>query len=182
MRYLVLAALFGLAAPASAADWIIEAPKSSISFSGTHAGKNFQGRFAKWTGQIRFDPAKLAQAKAVILIDLASANTGDKTYDGTLPQADWLAVNVARLARFETTTIEATGKNTYVAQGNLTIRGTTVPVTLPFTLAITGKQATMQGQTSLKRLAFGIGKASDAKGEWVSLDIPLTIKVSARSK
>jgi polyisoprenoid-binding protein YceI len=182
MRQLILAGLLCVATPALAADWIIEAPKSSIGFSGTHAGKNFSGNFQKWGGQIRFDPAKLAEAKVVILIDLGSARTGDKIYDGTLPQADWFAVKRARQARFETTSIKADGKNAYVALGNLKLRGVSVPVILPFTLAITGNQATMQGRTSLKRLAFGIGKSSDAAGEWVSLEIPLTIKVSARTK
>jgi polyisoprenoid-binding protein YceI len=182
MRKILLAATLCGASPAQAADWVIDAPKSSIVFSGNHAGTNFTGRFQKWSGQIRFDPAKLPEVKAVILIDLASALTGNKMYDGTLPQADWFATKASRTARFETSSIKAAANGSYVAHGSLTLRGVSVPVTLPFTLVITGKQAVMQGQTSVKRLAFGIGKTSDASGEWVSLDIPLKIKVVAVAK
>jgi polyisoprenoid-binding protein YceI len=168
--------------PAMAADWVINPAKSSIAFSGTHAGNMFNGVFQKWSGQIRFDPAKLADAKVVILIEMASARTGNKMYDGTLPQDDWFAIKAGRQARFETTSIKATTAGGYVAQGSLNLRGVSVPVTLPFTLVISGKQAVMQGQTSLKRMAFAIGKSSDASGEWVSLDIPLNIKVVAAAK
>jgi polyisoprenoid-binding protein YceI len=167
---------------AQAADWVVDLPKSSIVFSGTHAGNNFTGQFQKWSGQIHFDPAKLPQAKAIILIDLASAQTGSKMYDGTLPQNDWFNLKAKRQARFETTSIKTAANGNYVAQGSLSLRGVSVPVTLPFTLTINGKQAVMQGQTSVKRMAFGIGKSSDATGEWVSLDIPLKIKVVATTK
>jgi polyisoprenoid-binding protein YceI len=181
IRRLLTAAWLCAVTPAHAADWVIDTPKSSIAFSGTHAGAAFNGRFQKWSGQIRFDPAKLPEAKAIIVIDLASALTGNKMYDGTLPQADWFNIKAARQARFETSSIKAAA-NGYVAQGILNVRGVSVPVTLPFTLVISGKQAVMQGQTSLKRMAFGIGKSSDASGEWVSLDIPLKIKVVATAK
>ncbi len=177
-----LAAILCAVTPAYAADWIIDNKVSRIGFSGTHAGNSFKGTFERWQGQIRFDPLKLGDSKAVILIDLASARTGNKIYDGTLPQSDWLAVKAQPNARFETSSIKSSGPNSYVAQGSLSLRGTAVPVTLPFTLTITGKRAVMQGQTNIKRLAFGIGKASDATGEWVSLDIPVTIKVSAYLK
>ncbi len=182
MRGLMLAAAFVCAPSAMAADWVINPTKSSIAFSGTHAGNMFNGVFQKWSGQIRFDPTKVADAKAVILIDLASARTGNKMYDGTLPQDDWFAIKAGRQARFETSSIKATPTGSYVAQGSLKLRGVSVPVTLPFTLVISGKQAVMQGQTSLKRMAFAIGKSSDTSGEWVSLDIPLNIKVVATEK
>jgi polyisoprenoid-binding protein YceI len=182
MRNFILAAALCMATPAQAADWVIDTPKSSIVFSGNHAGTNFAGRFQKWSGQIQFDPTKLPQAKAIILIDLASALTGNKMYDGTLPQNDWFDIKSGRQARFETSSIKAAANGSYIAQGTLNLRGVSVPITLPFTLMITGKQAVMQGQTSVKRMAFGIGKTSDAAGEWVSLDIPLKIKVVAYAK
>jgi polyisoprenoid-binding protein YceI len=182
MRHLILAAALCISMPAQAENWVIDASKSSIVFLGNHAGTNFAGRFQKWNGQIQFDPAKLIDAKAIILIDLTSARTGNKMYDGTLPQADWFDIKTGRQARFETSSIKLAGNGSYVAQGSLTLRGVSVPITLPFTLATTGKQAVMQGQASVKRMAFGVGKTSDASGEWVSLDIPLKIKVVAYAK
>jgi hypothetical protein len=37
----------------------------------------------------------------------------------------------------------------------------------------------MTAQTSLSRLAFGIGQASDATGTWVPLDVQIEISIQA---
>lgn len=179
-RYLPLPALLIAAVPAQAADWTIDAKASEIRFSARHAGRDFSGVFTQWGGTIGFDPAKLDDARVAIDVKLGSASTGDTTYDKTLPGADWFNVEAFPTARFAAQSVKATGPGRYVAQGTLTIRGVSAPVTLPFSLAITGDRATMTGTTTLKRITWGIGKGPDASGAWVSLDIPVSIKVSAR--
>ncbi len=169
------------AAAALAANWTVVAAQSSIGFSGTHAGRQFKGSFQKWTAAIRFDPARLDEANATVRIDLASAFTGDKTYDKTLPEGDWFNLKATPVATFQSTKFRpgaAPGK--YIADGILTLRAVKVPVSLPFTLTMAGEMATMTGDVTLKRMAFGLGAESDASGEWVSLDIPVAVKVVAK--
>lgn len=166
--------------PVLAAAWTIDPAKSEISFSGSNAGKAFKGTFQSWKGTIDFDPDVPEAAKVEIIVDLASAKTGDATYDKSLPQKDWLDTATTSSATFTANTIRrGEGANTYVADGSLKIRSKAVPVTLPFTLAIDGDKAEMTGRAELKRLDFGIGKGSDGDGSWVSLDIPVEVKVSA---
>jgi len=179
---LLLAGSLGLASAAEAKPWAVDAKKSSISFSGQHVGKTFKGSFGAWQADIDFDPAKPEAAKVAVTIDLASAKTGDAMYDKTLPSADWFDVAKARQAKFVATKISKTGDNAYVADGTLTIRGKAVPVKMPFTLNINGDTATMDGKVTLTRTAWGIGSGSDAKGEWVSLKIPVQVKVVATAK
>ncbi len=171
-----------VAAKAASADWIVVPAKSDIAYSGTHAGRTFNGRFSKWTAAIRFDPARLAEANATVRIDLASSKTGDKTYDETLPGSDWFDVSKAPVAMFQSQRFRANGPGKYIADGVLTLRNMKVPVSLPFSLVIAGNTATMAGQVTLKRMAFGLGKTSDPAGDWVSLDIPVSIKVTATAK
>ena len=66
-----------------------------------------------------------------------------------------------------------------MAEGTLTLRGAAVPVTLPFTLTLDGARAEMSGRAVLQRLDFGVGRGPDAAGAWVSLDIPVEVKVVA---
>lgn len=179
---LLLAGSLGLATAAEAKPWAVDAKRSSIGFSGQHMGKAFKGSFGTWQASIDFDPAKPEAAKVAVTIDLASAKTGDAMYDKTLPSADWFDVAKARQAKFVATKITKTGGNAYVADGQLTMRGKAVPVKLPFTLNIAGNTATMDGKVTLKRTAWGIGSGSDAKGDWVSLDIPVQVKVVATAK
>ena len=72
---------------------------------------------------------------------------------------------------------QAGGPGRYVAAGVLTIRGVAKPLTLPFTLAITGAAAKMNAAVQLNRLAFGVGQ-----GEWKATDtVPagVTVNVAA---
>ena len=81
--------LFAAPLAAQAADWTVDPAKSRIGFSGTQVGAPFKGRFTRYDARIDFDPAKPEAGKAVVLIDLTSAETGDKQRDEALPQADW---------------------------------------------------------------------------------------------
>jgi polyisoprenoid-binding protein YceI len=178
-----VAVAFLFVLPAQGAEWIIDPSQSAITFKGTHAGSEFGGSFGKWSGAITFDPAALDAAKAVIDVDLTTATTGDATRDGTLPQADWLQTATSPQAKFESTSVKAgAAAGEYVMSGNLSLRGVSVPLELPFKLAIDGTSAKVEGSVTLKRLDFGIGKASDTPGQWVSLDIPINFTVVAAKK
>jgi polyisoprenoid-binding protein YceI len=181
-RVILITALMSAALPAYAASsWtVVPGAASRISFSGEHAGNKFKGSFEKWDAVIAFDPADLAGSKATVTVAMASAKTGDPTYDKTLPTADWFDITKGATGVFETTAFRAKGGDDYEADGTLTIRGVKVPVVLAFTFKSTGDTATLTGKTALKRLDFGMGKGSDADGSWVSLAIPLDVSVSLK--
>jgi len=182
-RALLATALIALALPAgaqqAAAAWKVDPAKSAIVFRSTYAGTPVMGRFARWTAAISFDPAKLAEAKVVVDVDLASASTGDRTVDPQLPTADWFNTGAFPRARFTSTSVVQTGGGRYLAKGSLAMRGVSVPVELPFTLTINGDSAQMAGTAKLDRRAFKLGMASDASGEWVAFAVPLEIRVTA---
>ena len=66
--------------PALAADWTVQAG-STLGFSSSQQGEAFEGRFDKFSAQIRFDPAKLALCRFDVGIQLASANTHNSERD-----------------------------------------------------------------------------------------------------
>ena len=180
-RAAIIAATFLIpSSPVLASKWKVVPDQSAIGFSGTHAGAPFQGRFAEWSADITFDPDALDQAKATVRVNLSSASTGNATYDKSLPTADWFDVGANTTAVFETSAIQKLDANTYRADGMLSMRGKQVPVTLTFALEIEDDTAIMIGKSTLARLDFGIGAASDATGAWVSLEIPLDVKVVAQ--
>ena len=164
----------------AATTWTVVPAESKIAFSGQHAGNTFKGVFEKWEAVISFDPADLAGSKATVTVALASAKTGDATYDKTLPTADWFDAAKGPSGVFETTAFRAMGGDKFEADGALSIRGAKVPVTLAFTFTAIGNTAKLSGTTKLKRTDFGIGKGSDGDGSWVSLDIPVEVSVSLK--
>ena len=179
-RLIATLALLTLAAPAAAARWAVVPAQSRIGFTANWLGKPVEGVLRIWSAVIDFDPAAPAKANVAVTIDLASAVTGDRTVDGSLPGEDWFAVASGKTARFVSTKVAAAGPGRYVATGTLTIRGHAVPVTLPFALAIAGDTATMTGRVQLDRRSWTLGLESDATAEYVAFAVPLAVKLVAK--
>lgn len=167
-------------ATAAAPAWTVNKAASSIRFKSAFSGTAFEGAFTRWDAQINFDPKNLGASKATITIDLASAATGDRDRDESLPTADWF--NTARFPRatFTTTAIRDLGGGRYQAVGALNLKGVSKPVTLPFTLAITGDQARMNGQVVIRRNDFGVGQGQFAGADTVPFEVTVTVAVNAK--
>jgi len=163
---------------AMAKEYVVDYDNSKIEFSGTHADMPFKGRFEEWAVQISFDPANLSTSKLIATFNTASAKTGNAIYDGTLPQKDWFDVKKHPQANFIGTSITAKEDGHYNAQGKLTIRGITNPVSFDFTLSDLDKSPVkLDGTLTINRLDFDIGKGSDASAEWVGREITIKIDV-----
>jgi cytochrome b561/polyisoprenoid-binding protein YceI len=169
-------------APAAASTWRVNTASSSIAFGFTYNDEengpaHFDGRFSRWRADIRFDPNDLAHSTANVSIETASASDGVAIHDQYLPTAEWFNAAANPTATFRTTSIARRGQG-YVAQGTLTIKGQSRPVSLPFTLTINGNHASMRGTVSIDRHAFGIGNGSDGD-EQISPTINIAIRVEA---
>ncbi len=172
-----LAIAAAIAAPAYAAPapaWTVDKAASKATFASSFDGTAFTGSFRTWDAAIRFDPANLAGSSVTATFNTASAATGDPSRDKALPGADWFSSQAFPTATFKSTSFKALGGGKYQAIGNLTIRGVTKPLTLPFTLVTTGDTAKMTSSIGINRLAFGVGQ-----GEWkTTAVVPGTVTVN----
>lgn len=183
LPYLSLAVLLWtpLTGHAQANDYTIIQEDSSVTFTGTHAGNDFEGRFEDWQADVTFDPDNLNDSKITARFNLESAKTGDAMYDGTLPKADWFDVENHPEGTFESTGISARSDGTYIADGTLTLRGISNPISVPFTLSdLSQSPVTARSEFTVDRLAYDIGKKSDPEAEWVSRKITVRINLTAR--
>ena len=173
-----------VAAPACAqpASWTVDKSQSSVGFSGKHAGQDFNGKFGTWDAVIVFDPADLAHSSAKVTFQTSTAKTGNDMEDEALGQEEWLNPAKFPTAIFTSTQITSAGGNNYVAKGMIALKGKTLPVSLDFTLAISGNKATMKGSATVNRLAYDIGTQSDPNGTFVSQDIGITVDLVATKK
>lgn len=172
-----------IAAPAYAAPapaWTVDKAASRIGFSSSMSGDAFSGSFKTWDSAIRFDPKNLAGSSVTTTIDMTSAATGDEDRDESLPTAQWFAASTYAKATFAATKFKALGGNRYQADGTLTLRGVSKPVSLPFTLTITGDVAKMTSSINLNRLAFGVGTGEWAGTTVVPANVRVDISLTAR--
>lgn len=163
-----------------AASWKIDQAKSKLGFSGTQTGKAFDGEFRKFDAAIKFDPDNLEGSSINVAVDTSSAVTGDRQRDSALPGSDWFASKAFPEARFTATRITATSEGSYLAEGELTIRDVTRPLSLPFTLVIEGDRAVASGEVSLMRDEFGVGRGEFETGQWVGLDVRVKVSITAQ--
>ena len=171
---IALTALALVAGPAwSATAWTTDPVASKLTFVATQAGGEFEGRFRRFTPVIVFDAADLAHSRLSVGIDATSAETGESERDNTLKGQDFFAVQRWPAARFESTTLRATGNGAFEATGRLTLRDVTRDVRLSFTFkpAADGKSAVLAGGTTVKRLDFGVGQGEWQDTQWVGNDV-----------
>jgi polyisoprenoid-binding protein YceI len=167
-----------LAAPAT--TWTVDKAASKVAFVSAFSGDGFTGVFRRWDADIRFDPANLAGSSVTATFDMASAATGDADRDSALPTSIWFAAAANPKATFNARTFKALGGGRYQAVGDLTLRGVTKPLTLPFSLVITGDTARMNASVALSRLAFGVGQGEWANTEVVPATVTVNISLTAR--
>jgi polyisoprenoid-binding protein YceI len=187
MRTLGLVACLALLAPAALAAppppaWTVDKTASSIRFTSSFNGAAFTGSFSRWSADIRFDPANLAASSVTATIDTASAASGDADRDQALPTDAFLAAAKFPRATYAAHAFKALGGGRYEAIGELTLRGVTKPLTLPFTLTIAGGQARMNATMALNRLAFGVGQDEWRKTDAIPAAVNIVIAVTARRR
>ncbi len=160
----LLPALLLAGSPAHAADYT-QAPGSNLAFAGSYQGEVFTGKFPGFTTRLSFDPKQLAQARLDVTIPLAAATTSNADYDGELHGPAFFNAAKFPQARYTATTFRALGGNRYAADGTLSLRGVSKPVTLQFTWT-PGARPVLSGKAKVRRLAFGIGG-----GEWADTSL-----------
>jgi cytochrome b561 len=167
---------------AAASTWRVNATASSVGFSFVYqdpenGNTTFNGRFTRWHANIRFDANDLAHSSAVVTIETGSATDGVDIHDRGLPAPEWFDAAGHPTAEFRTTAIRRQGDG-YEAVAQLTIKGHTKTVTLPFTLSIDGAHASMRGHLAIDRRDFDIGVHSDAN-DMISQSVNISIRVDA---
>ena len=163
-----------VATPSFAADYV-QAPGSTLTFATQYQGEVFVGRLPAFTTRLSFDPKQLATSKLDVTIPLAGVTVANPDGDDALKGADFFSVARFPQARFTATGFRSLGGNQYAADGTLSLRGASKPVTLSFTWT-PGVRPVLTGKATVKRLEFGVGG-----GDWADTSlIPNEVAVSTR--
>jgi polyisoprenoid-binding protein YceI len=167
MRILLLCLALVLAAPAAQAQAPkkVDRAKSSIRFVTKQMNVPVEGQFTRFDATVAFDPARPEATKAEFEVDLGSIDLGNAEGETEAKRKAWLNIEGFPKAKFVADGVKQTAPGKYTATGALTIKGTSQPVTAPFTLNDAGSARTVEGQFTLKRLAFRIGE-----GPWSDTD------------
>lgn len=145
---------------ASAANLRADPKSSTLTFSSSYQGEAFSGRFGRFDANIAFDPANFATSRFDVTIMLASADTRNSERDDMLKGVDFFNAAKMPSAHYVATKFRSLGGGRYAADGALTLRGVTRPVTVAFAWT-PGATPGLVGDASVNRLDFGVGT-----GDW----------------
>ena len=160
----------------------IDPAKSSVVAVSRQMGVPVEGKFQRFSAQVSFDPAKPAEGRASIDIDIASFDLGDADFNRETAKKEWFDAAKFPKATFVTTAIKPAGPGKFDAAGKLTIKGITRDVVAPVSFKAEGGQQVFEGVLPIKRLAFNIGE-----GEWkdtstVADDVQIRFRIVTAKK
>ncbi|HSJ48343.1 MAG TPA: YceI family protein [Gammaproteobacteria bacterium] len=124
----LLATVLALPGLAPAADYVIDTEKAHafIQFRISHLGFSWLlGRFNKFSGSFTYDEEKPEASRVEVSIDPASIDSNHAERDRHLRGEDFLHTGKYPEARFVSTGYTATGEDSGVLTGKLTLRGVT---------------------------------------------------------
>ena len=160
----------------------VDAAKSSVIAVSKQMGVPVEGKFRRFSAQVSFDPAKPADGRASIEIDIASFDLGDADFNRETAKKEWFDAAKFPKATFVTTAIKPAGAGKFEAAGKLAIKGITRDVVAPVSFKAEGGQQVFEGVLPIKRLAFNIGE-----GEWkdtstVADDVQIRFRIVTAKK
>jgi polyisoprenoid-binding protein YceI len=168
-------------------NYTIDPSHSRLGFVARHAMvTKVRGAFNEFEGVISFDGDNPANSTAQVTIKAASIDTGNAARDEHLRSNDFLAMDAHPEITFVATEFRST-ENSLRLTGDLTIRGVTRRVTIPFayegsaTDPFGNARAGFEGSVTINRRDFGVdwNAALDAGGVLVSDKVTLEFDVSA---
>jgi polyisoprenoid-binding protein YceI len=159
------------------ANWNADASKAKVEFSIKGPLGTVHGNFTGLKATIQFDVKDPGAGSISASIDPKTVSTGIGMRNHHLrSEEQYLNTDKYPLISFRSKKIEKTG-NGYTANGELTLKGVTKPVQIPFTFSPSGNSGVFKGQFVIKRGDFNIGgKPGGSVGDdiTISLEIPVS--------
>ena len=169
-------------------EYTLDPAHTRIGFVARHAMvTKVRGSFNEFEGSAIVDGDNPEKSSAKVVIKAASVDTRNEQRDGHLRTNDFLDPETYPEITFVTTAVQAVDADNYEVTGDLTIKGVTKSITIPFAFEGAAKdpfgnvRIGFEGAVTVNRGDFGItfNAALETGGVLVSDKITLEFEVSA---
>ncbi|WP_432955192.1 YceI family protein [Micromonospora haikouensis] len=168
--------------------YTIDPSHTRIGFVARHAMvTKVRGAFNEFEGSVAFDAADPARTDVRVTIQATSIDTRNAQRDAHLRSNDFLDMETFPEITFVSTAFRQTGEDTFDLTGDLTVKGVTNSVTIPFTYEgaagdpFGNLRLGFEGAVTINRKDYGVtwNAALETGGVLVSEKITLEFEVSA---
>lgn len=169
-------------------EYTLDPSHSRIGFVARHAMvTKVRGSFNEFTGSASVDGADPERSSVELVIKTESIDTRNADRDAHLRSNDFLKMDEYPEITFRSTGVKQTGDAAFDVTGDLTIRGVTRSVTVPFTFEgqatdpFGNQRIGLEGGTTINRQDFGVtwNAPLETGGFLVSDKIVLEFEISA---
>src|SRR6266511_2012921 len=158
-------------------NWQLDPYHTQVEFAAKHLGMmTVRGHFNEISAAGTIDPDNPEASSVEVTIQAASIRTHNDMRDNDLRSANFLEVDQYTTITFKRTRVEPAGQDRYRMTGDLTIKGTTRPVTLAvmkygeFNDPRMGHRIGYSAEGQIDRKDFGLTFNMLLDGRWVVSD------------
>jgi polyisoprenoid-binding protein YceI len=168
--------------------YTLDPAHTRIGFVARHAMvTKVRGAFNEFEGTATIDGTNAAVSHVQVAINAASIDTRNAQRDEHLRSNDFLAMAEYPQITFTSTSVSQTGGDTFEVTGDLTIKGVTNTITVPFDFEGAAKdpfgneRVGFEGAVTINRKDYGItwNAALETGGVLVSEKVTLEFEISA---
>ena len=168
--------------------YTVDPAHTRIGFVARHAMvTKVRGLFDEFAGTAVLDGANPANSRVEVTIEAASIDTRNAQRDEHLRSNDFLAMQEYPKITFASTGVRQAGETTFEVTGDLTIKGVTNEITIPFEFEGSAKdpfgnqRVGFEGSVTINRRDYGVtwNAALEGGGVLVSDKVTLEFEISA---
>jgi polyisoprenoid-binding protein YceI len=134
--------------------------KSAVTYQIKNLGINTSGKLGGLTANIAFDKASLATSSIEASVDVTTIDSDNAMRDNHLKAEDYFDAEHHPKILMKSVSFKPKGGNNFTGLFNITIKGKTKPVEVPFTYTESPGAALFKGSFKINRHDFGVGGKS----------------------
>lgn len=157
--------------------WQFDPYHTQVEFAAKHLGMmTVRGHFIEVSANGTIDPDNPAASSVEVTVQTASIRTHNAQRDKDLQSGNFLETDKYPTMTFKSTRVEPAGQDRFTVTGDLTIKGTTKPVTLnvvkygEFNDPRMGHRIGYSAEGQINRKDFGMTFNAMMDGKWIVSD------------
>jgi polyisoprenoid-binding protein YceI len=167
--------------PARADSYTLDPVHSALVFKVSHLGSSYSyGVIHSPEGKVNWDSADPTKSSIEVTAKLSNLSTFNAKRDEHLKSPDFFDAKQFPTMTFKSTSIKPAGEDMFEVTGDLTIRGTTKPVTVSLkklgTASMQGTTKTgFDGKFTINRLDYGVAFMPQGIGTDVEVHVAIEV-------
>lgn len=160
--------------------FVMDAPtlkvkSASVTFKIKNAGLMVDGSYTGLEADIKFNQLKPEASTIKATVNSKSVNTGNNMRDEHLRKAEYFDVDKFPIITLQSTKIEKTGPITFKGIFNLTMKGVTKTVIIPFTFIKIPEKTELKGSFQINRRDYGVGGNSMTLSDNATINLSIVV-------